>query len=648
MFNEFIKSLIVILTLVHFTQIKASDLPLEAFSDMPLISLVRISPDGDRIAYRSLVDNEDYLLIREIFTGKILGGFVVGDINPSHAYFVNQDKLILIATSHKKIWGFAGRHDISTAFIYDLKTNSVQQMLTPGRGIYRGQSGLGRVVGLSPDLEYAYMPAFVGKSGSRPNFNLMRVNLEKPRRIKTAKRGNNNTIDYFLDQDGNVLAREEYNNNRNIHSVDALIDDDWVEIFSEETEIISKSFVGLTPDRKSLVMLASPDGEQNAYYAMSLKDGSISEPLFYREDASIEQVLTDKQRVVYGVRYSGFKPDYAFFEDKLTKTYQAIQDFVPNNAFRIIDHTPDWQSILFFVEGDKTSGDYLLYKNGEFHFFTSARPAVRGDRVATIRAHYFEARDGLTIPTLITYPVGTENALNKLPAIVMPHGGPASYDTISFDWMAQYFANRGYVVIQPQFRGSTGFGREFTRKGHGEWGRKMQDDLTDAVLHFAEMNIIDKEKVCIVGWSYGGYAALAGSVFTPDLYQCVVSINGVSDLEEMIETEEKDHGRNHWVVSYWNKIIANEKLDDDFFDSISPVNFADNVTAPVLLIHGDEDTVVPLEQSEDMADALEDAGKQVQFVEIEGEGHSISNNNANRLILLKAIDQFVTQHLPRQ
>ena len=177
MFKNCYVSLSLLFSLCLSIQHNAGELPLEAFSDMPVISLVRISPDGDRIAYRALVNNQDYLLIREIATGQVLGGFVVGDINPSHAYFVSQDKLILIASSHMKIMGYAGKHDISTAFIYDLNTNSVQQMLRPGKSIYRGQSGLGRVVGFSPDLQYAFMPAYVGKDGTTPKYNLMRVKL---------------------------------------------------------------------------------------------------------------------------------------------------------------------------------------------------------------------------------------------------------------------------------------------------------------------------------------------------------------------------------------------------------------------------------------------------------------------------------------
>ena len=626
---------------------KATQLPVKAYSALPVMSMVRLSPNGDRIAYRAVQNEDDYLIVKNIATGKIIGGFILGDINPSHAYFVDQNRVVLIGSTHKKIMGFRGQHDVSSAFIYDVTTNKVEQLLVPGREIYRGQSGLGRVAGFSEDLQYAYMPAFVGDRGTTPKYNLMKVDLAKPRRISTAERGRHDTRDYFLNAKAEVIARERFNNEKNLHTVEALVDDKWVEIYREETEIMTVSFVGVTPDYKSIVMLGSPDGNQNAYYKMSLTDGSLSDPIFYREDASIERVLKSKQRVVYGVRYSGFRPDYAFFDKRLTQTYKAIQQALPNNTFRIVDHTPDWKTILFYMEGDQSSGDYLSFSGGEFNFLASARPMVNAEAVANVREYSFAARDGLNIPTLLTYPVGKDASKEPLPAILMPHGGPQSHDKISYDWLAQYFANRGFLVIQPQFRGSTGFGFEFTRKGHGEWGKKMQDDLTDSVLHLAEKNLIDKDRVCIVGWSYGGYAALAGATFTPDLYQCVVSINGVSDIERMMKTERRDFGKDHWVVAYWDKIIRDKNLDEDFFEDISPVNFAENVKAPVLLIHGTDDTIAPLRQSEEMADALEDADKKVKFIEIEDEGHSIDKSNNSRLKSLQAIEEFIAKHISK-
>jgi dipeptidyl aminopeptidase/acylaminoacyl peptidase len=158
-----------------------------------------------------------------------------------------------------------------------------------------------------------------------------------------------------------------------------------------------------------------------------------------------------------------------------------------------------------------------------------------------------------------------------------------------------------------------------------------------------EQGVIDADRVCIV-ISYGGYAALAGAAFTPDVYKCAVSINGVSDVEAMIDNEKFEYGSDHWLVSYWQDLIDKDKLGDDFLETISPINYIDKIKSPVLLIHGKNDTIVPFEQSENMFDELEDEGKTVTFIELEDEGYHLSKNET-RLQTLNAIDAFIHKHI---
>jgi dipeptidyl aminopeptidase/acylaminoacyl peptidase len=210
--------------------------------------------------------------------------------------------------------------------------------------------------------------------------------------------------------------------------------------------------------------------------------------------------------------------------------------------------------------------------------------------------------------------------------------------------LSQYFANQGYVVIQPQFRGSEGFGLAHLLKGRGQWGRKMQDDLTDAVHDLVAKGTIDKDRVCTVGASYGGYAALAGATFTPELYKCVVAISGVSDVEEMLDTEESLYGSDHWVVSYWQDVIAKGDVDADHLQQISPINHINKIIAPILLIHGELDKIVSADQSEDMFDELEDANKDVTYIELEDGDHYLSKEK-NRIKALTEIDKFIKKHI---
>lgn len=612
-------------------------LPIDAYGSLPKVSMMVISPSGQKIAYRAVKDDKDMIVAYDLVGKKHIAAADISKIRPNHIYFVDEAHLILVAETNTRIGGFTGRHNVSTAYSYNLDTKKIVPLLVPGKGIYKGQAALGRIVGISSDGKYAYMPAWKsqGKKG------LMRASLDSKRLPKTHKRSPKDVIDYFLDGD-RVIARERFDNKKNLHRIEVNENDNWREIFQQETKIPTRSFVGLTADKKHLVMLGASQNGRRAYYTMSLSDGAVSDAIYNPEDKDVQSVLTDINRVVYGVRYSGFRPTYDFFDPSIKAEVDKVLSMVPDDAFTLVDHTPDWEKMIFLLEGSTSSGDYYLYQQGTLTFLASKYDEVPAEQVRQIISLEYKARDGLKIPTLLTLP-NAENLAN-MPAIMLPHGGPASYDRIRFDWLAQYFASRGYLVVQPQFRGSTGFGRKFTRKGRGEWGRKMQNDLTDAIRTLVKSGYVDKDRVCIVGASYGGYAALAGAAFTPDLYKCAVSINGVSDLERMLEDEERDYGDDHWVVEYWQDIIAKGEVDEDHLEQISPINHVEKITIPIMLVHGTRDKVVPLHQSENMADELEDMDKPVEFVELKKGDHYLSKGH-NRMKALEAIATFVAKHI---
>jgi len=247
----------------------------------------------------------------------------------------------------------------------------------------------------------------------------------------------------------------------------------------------------------------------------------------------------------------------------------------------------------------------------------------------------------------LTLPPGRE--LKDLPLVVMPHGGPASRDYLEFNWRAQALASRGYAVFQPQFRGSDGFGEAHLQAGYGEWGRKMQTDLSDGVKHLVEEGMVDAERVCIVGASYGGYAALQGMVTEPGVYRCAVSIAGVSDLPAMLEAEARQRGSGttsqNPVIRYWARFMGADSRRDSILQELSPARNVGSIQGPILLIHGRDDTVVPLNQSQIMDRALRSAGKETQLIILEGEDHWASYA-PTRLAMLEATVAFLLEHNP--
>jgi len=624
-----------------------ASISLSEYGALPSVGMVAISPNGELIAFRKVTSAQDAVYVVSIKDQKLVFALDVSKIQPGGIYFFNNEQLFLRVSQYTRVAGFRGKFDLSTAFVLNIKDKKIRQLLTPGDKILAGQSGLGHVVGITPDGQYALMPAYsqIDNHFPKPNYSLYKVSLKR-NHIKPEQGGSYHTDDFFVNREGNAIVQEEYDERNSEHKVLALNNGKWIEIFKEKTAVKNRSFVGLTADFQSLVMLTDDEKTgRTSYYTMSLKDGAIAGPLLGRDDADIESVITDMQRVVYGVRYSGFIPSYHFFDAKVDSKMNAIQKEFPDQAVWLIDWTPDWQNVVVRVEGSDYPEDYFLFNNNnQASFLTSGRPAFKPEDINPIGKSIYTARDGLKIPTLLTIPRSKAGAIKNLPAVIYPHGGPASYDTIGFDYFAQALAAQGYLVIQPQFRGSTGFGTAHYTAGHGEWGKKMQDDLTDAVKFFTSKGIVDPKRVCIVGASYGGYAALAGGAFTPDLYKCVVSINGIGDLNGMLAWDKNQYGNNSEVANYMAMQFANGEVDKKALEKMSPETYAGNFAAPVLLIYSTNDKRVPPKQSEQMLKALKKQQKPATALELEGENHHLLEGET-RTQALEATVNFVRQHL---
>jgi dipeptidyl aminopeptidase/acylaminoacyl peptidase len=259
---------------------------------------------------------------------------------------------------------------------------------------------------------------------------------------------------------------------------------------------------------------------------------------------------------------------------------------------------------------------------------------------AQVKKIAYAAGDGLLIPGFLTLPKGvTEKAL---PLVVLPHGGPAAADTLNFDWWAQALADQGYAVLQPNYRGST-ISYAHEAAGFGEWGRKMQTDLSDGVRYLAAQGVIDPKRVCIVGASYGGYAALAGVTLDAGVYRCAVSVAGLSDLRLFLR--RANTGSSNTTQRWWDRFLGVANPNDPAISAVSPIEHIASVNVPVLLIHGRDDTVVRYEQSEVMLKALKQAGKPVELVTLSDEDHWLSRGKT-RLQMLQACVAFLKANNP--
>jgi dipeptidyl aminopeptidase/acylaminoacyl peptidase len=311
-----------------------------------------------------------------------------------------------------------------------------------------------------------------------------------------------------------------------------------------------------------------------------------------------------------------------------------------------VSWSDDRRKIVVRVEAPKAGPFYARIEldTGSAGVLGPVYGDLKPQDIAEVRAVRYKAADGLEITGYLTLPKG--RAAEKLPLIVMPHGGPASRDEPGFDWWAQGLASRGYAVLQPNFRGSDGFGRKFLEAGYGQWGRKMQSDLSDGVRYLSAQGTIDPARVCIVGASYGGYAALAGATLDKGVYRCAVAVAGVADLKQfLVEELKSDNGRETATQRYWSRFMGVENRRDRDLTAISPAHNVAGSSVPVMLIHGKDDTVVLYAQSQRMHDALRAAGRPVEFVTLKAEDHWLSRS-ATRLQTLEATVAFIEKHNP--
>ena len=618
--------------------------PLEAYGALPQISDAQISPDGTKVAAIVNFGEETRLVVYSL-AGEAPVQIGMSNIKARRVEFFDNEHVIFHASETTTTFGFRGEYEFSGAFVLNLKTKKSNLLLKGTDGIFPAQSGLGRIIGRGENSGEVLMPAFMGSPRSDPSLDLLRVKLAHPKGRRYA-RGSSDTRDWFVGAGGKVLARERYNNRSNKYSVQAYQSPGWQTIF-EKTDEIPMSISGITPDESGLVFVSRNNNGVEMLMKLGL-DGEISGPLLPPLDKEIEKTYFDNNRKIVGVRYSGTDPDYAFLDDGLARSFESISAKL-EYATLYLDSWTDDREVVLYRGYEPSLGDvWLIHRQSEdaVAMVAKRRPDIPVTALGALYSINYQARDDLTIQAILTLPPNFQPGESApLPTIVLPHGGPAAYDRYGFDWMAQYFANRGYLVLQPNFRGSTGFGKAFEDAGRGEWGGKMQDDITDGVNALISAGYSDPDNICIAGVSYGGYAALAGAVFTPDLYKCVIAIAPVSDLNQMLRSEKRDHGRNHWVVSYWEDVMAEGDARREKLKSISPANFAQNVQAPVLLLHGNDDTVVPYAQSTRMKRALERADKQVELIKLKGEDHWLSVAET-RMQTLREMDRFLREHMP--
>ena len=618
---------------------------IEAYGHLPSISFLKLSPSGKRYAFITIAGKHRQLGVAST-DGKLLFRMKAGDVKVRNIRWVNDTRLLVEKSAIvDERWKFRDRYELWTVLNIDLTNGDTSAVFHNDDRVVNAVFGDYGRYHIGEEWDGFYAGITFGKSGAGYFFehsypDLYRVNFQTGQTALVDK-GTSYIDDWLVSPDGSVAAYSEYDKKTGQWRLFAGDNRDK-QLYQRLAPLGGTTLTGFGRSMGSALISYQTDDE-DVLDEVSLSDGTHTTLL---EDVNTGQLLRDPvSRLLLGA-HTANKQGAVFFEPLLQARYDGARKAFPGYQMELVSFTHNLERMIVKTDGGDDSGTFWFVdiSSGSAKPIGRAYPTIKSADVGPTQWFTYKATDGQEIEAVLTLPPGQKP--KRLPLVVMPHGGPIGVrDRVGFDFWAQAYAASGYAVLQPNYRGSSGYGHAFREAGFGQWGRKMQTDLSDGVTALAAKGIIDPKRVCIVGGSYGGYAALAGVTLQHGVYRCAVSVAGVSDLPEFFAWEKRKYGKKSAVARFWDAAIGADKEGGATMASLSPARLAKNVDVPVLLIHGKDDTVVPLRQSELMADALEDADKQVEFEVMKGEDHWLSRDRT-RSQMIKASVSFVRKHNP--
>jgi len=621
------------------TAAERTEYPVEMFARLPAFSGAKLSSSGEKVAYFIEFEGQRHLIFQK------LDGANRGMIPPIEKTqivsfsWANDDVLIIKFGFLTNRWAFRGQSYETRTVSFNTETRENEWLGEPKRQERVSQHD--RVVDLLPEDPDHILMQFDFQLDGSPT--VYKVNVWNGHRA-TYHRGRKGIQRWYTDQNGDVRLGFGYNRSERVARLkDAsgdwidLTDTDWEKYYDVE---------GFTDEPNTIYVSGPTAHGTDGLFKLNLLSGQISDPLFTHEsvdlDYIVEHPLTGE---LAGIAYTDDYSRIKYFDRDLKIVQASLEHVMPGKVVTVTGRARERELYLVLVASDRNPGDYFVYDRESKHMSYVASRMVplaseisaNPEAMAKVLPVSIPVRDGSEIPGYLTMPNGDQ--ATGLPTVVLPHGGPQARDSAEWDYWSQFYANRGYVVLQPNFRGSSGYGKLFEYKGNKQWGGLMQDDVTDATKWLIDEGIADPDRICIVGASYGGYAALMGTIKEPGLYRCAISINGVTDLPRLKSNDKAYIGGRVWI-----KNMGLEGVDDE---EVSPRDRVDEISAPVLLISSKDDERIPYKHSKDLYKRLKKKQPKSRYVMIEDGGHSMMTSEA-RLTMLTETEKFLKRHIGDQ
>ncbi len=629
---------LILLLCILCTNAIAEQLPIDAFGKLPQAENFVLSPDGSKVAYTVNMDSNVLIGVKDFKTNK--ARYIIKTDNQKFkvGWYVWANNELLLVSSDYPVFqkGVAYKESRLLKVNVTEKQKRFDPAITPkisntyNKKDEHNSQFQNNIIDILPDDPNHILMSVDLDIPNTPS--VYKVDLRKKKARQRIQRGKNNITSWMTDRQHNVRLAIGRDETRIFYKIKNLDTDKWEELWSYEIfNAPNITPLGFALDPSILYFRADNKGRYAVFKINVNKKGAKRILVYSNDEYDVNGSLIYSTLTNDVVGVTGFVN-----KDKdITKLKKGLDLAIPDANNTIVSLSRDHRKYVLYSSSGKAPGAFFVgdRDKGGLDFLAEEYPALYNKALSGKKLISYKARDGLTIEGYVTAPHG--GFKKETPAIVLPHGGPMSRDNASFDWLTEFLANRGYAVIQPNFRGSSGYGFKFQMESIKSWGGSMQDDIEDAAHWLIENYTVDKNRICVLGASYGGYAAMMAAAKQKKTFSCAVSFAGVADLELMMKKAK--NFTNYQVVK---RQIGN---DSDLLEKNSPITHAKNINVPILLIHGDKDRVVSVEQSRDMFSKLEGHDKTVEYVELKNGDHYMSIEG-NRLKTLDSIDKFLKKY----
>ena len=649
--NKFLACLSLLLASIFSSHTTASNdlVPIESFSKDIEFAGVKISPDGKYLAVITRPEGKNVLMVLSTDTFKVSHAIrFPNNAQVGNYYWVNNERIVL-AKEYIKGWK---DHPEFHGELFGVNADGSRGKYLVG---YQGEMQTGtRIKKATPILGTSYVLdplihdrrkmlilTYPWSASNEPHTIVYEVDIYSGKR-KRVTRSPSRMAGFLTDHDGNVrvaVSNDDYINQK-IYTREKS-GGEWQQLDLGELKYTDISLHAFDSTGASVYVTASENGEAKGLYKLNLESKKF-ELLHKEPQVSPKKVWVDEvSKELFAIENELGYPAYSFINNSHKSVrLKALIQSLQGQQVQLVSSTEDGEKSIIFASSDTNPGSYYLFdaKKNSLRFLFATKSWIKPSEMAITKPVNYKARDGLTIYGYLTIPNNTDE--KNLPLVVMPHGGPhGPRDWWGYESEAQLLASRGIAVLKVNFRGSGGFGRNFEHAGHKKWGAEIQYDIIDGVKYLIEQGTVNKDNICIMGASFGGYSALQSAILEPDMFQCAIGVVGVYDLPLMFEEgdiSERDRGQR-----YLKSALG---TDEALLKRFSPSYNIDKLKAPVLIVHGGQDERAPIEQAESLVAALKKENHPYIYELLEDEGHGFYKAE-HRTRYYKQVLNFLDEHM---